>query len=213
MTRLSLLLVLLGLLLIGAGCPKRDAAGMSTIEPPAPPAKAVKPAKPAQAEPAQKEGSTVGFKVTSPAFKDGDRMPVKYTEDGANFSPELAWAGPPAQTAGFALIMNDPDAPSGDWVHWVVYGLPATLTGLPEGIPTSAQPAQLKGGQQGRNSYGKLGYHGPGCPPGKVHHYVFKVYALDAAIALPPGATKAQLLKAMEGHILGQAQLVGTYSR
>ena len=153
----------------------------------------------------------MAFELTSSAFKAGDTIPRKYTCDGADVSPPLTWADPPAGTAGFALVTDDPDAPVGTWVHWVLYDLPAAARVLPEGVPGEAT---LKdGGHQGTNDFRKIGYRGP-CPPrGTPHRYFFKLYALDAALGLAPGATKQAVVKAMEGHLKGQAELMGRYGR
>ncbi len=151
-----------------------------------------------------------GFVLTSTAFEYEDTIPVTYTCDGEDISPPLTWSEPPAGTAAFALIMDDPDAPAGTWVHWVLYNLPAETRSLPAGIPTDAE--RPDGSRHGRNSWRRLGYGGP-CPPRGTHRYYFKLYALDTSLDLPTGATKEDLLQAMEGHILAQAILMGTYSR
>lgn len=155
--------------------------------------------------------SAMAFELTSPAFSAGGAIPVKHTCDGADLSPPLRWSDPPSRTKGLALIVDDPDAPAGTWVHWVFYRLPATLHELPEGVP--ARDAVSGIGTQGVNDFRKVGYGGP-CPPrGRAHRYFFKLYALDSDLALPPRHTKADLLKAMEGHVLGQAELMGHYKR
>ena len=147
--------------------------------------------------------------VTSAVFKEGEPIPRPYTCQGINISPPLEWtATPEAKT--LAIIANDPDAPSGAWTHWLVYNLPAATMGLIENMP--AQEKVAGGGAQGKNDFGKIGYDGP-CPPSGTHHYFFKVYALDTELSIKPGATKDQFLKAIEGHILAQGQLMGTYSR
>jgi Raf kinase inhibitor-like YbhB/YbcL family protein len=151
-------------------------------------------------------GNAMAFSLTSPAFTEGGAIPATYTCDGENLSPPLSWAGAPEGTQGFALIVDDPDAHAGPWVHWVVFGLPAAAHELPAG-------AALPGGARaGRNDSHHTRYDGP-CPPGGTHHYVFKLYALDAAIALPAGATKKELERAMAGHVLAEARLTGTYAR
>ncbi len=150
------------------------------------------------------------IKVTSPAFKESEFIPKKYTCDGENVSPAVEWTGVPDSAKVIALICDDPDAPRGTWVHWVVFNIPAGVNGLAENIQrTSTLPS---GARQGINDSHELGYDGP-CPPGGTHRYYFKVYALDKILALESGATKAQLLKAMEGHILGEGQLMGRYKR
>jgi len=150
------------------------------------------------------------MEIKSSAFGSGEMIPAKYTCDGADFSPQLEWSGSPAGTRSFALICDDPDAPMGTWVHWVIYDIPPSATMLAEGI--SREKDLPGGGTQGINDFRKIGYGGP-CPPGGTHRYFFKLYALDAMLGLKPGITKDQLLTAMRGHILGEAQLMGTYRR
>lgn len=165
----------------------------------------------AAAEARKSERQTYTMKLTSSAFVDGQPIPRKYTCDGVDVSPPLAWNLAPAGTRSFALICDDPDAPVGTWVHWVIYGLPATATGLPEMVaPVEVLP---DGARQGLNDFRKIGYGGPCPPPGPPHHYHFKLYALDEDVPLPPRATKRDLLRAMEGHVLAETQLVGTYQR
>ena len=156
------------------------------------------------------KGETVKLKLTSASFEDGDMIPPRHTCDGANVSPPLAWDDVPATAAALALICDDPDAPMGTWVHWVLYDLPPDITELPEGVPT--REVLDSGARQGRNGSRRIGYGGP-CPPSGTHRYYFKLYALDDKIDLPPGATKKQLLAAMEGHILAEGQLMGRYKR
>jgi len=150
------------------------------------------------------------IKVTSTTFRDGGMIPRKCSHDAEEVSPALEWTGVPESTKTIALISDDPDAPMGTWVHWVLFNLPPTEKGLPEAVPPDME---LKNGaRQGRNDYHRIGYGGP-CPPSGTHRYFFKVYALDAVLDLPAGATKAELLKAMEGHILAQGQLMGKYQK
>ena len=146
-------------------------------------------------------------KVTSTAFKEGEMIPKKYTCDDRDLSPQVGWAAIPSGAKSIALICDDPDAPVGTWVHWIVFNLPPTAKELPEGI--GALPA---GAKQGINDFRKLNYGGP-CPPGGTHRYFFKVYALDIVLNLKEGASKSELLKSMEGHILDQGQLIGKYKR
>ena len=153
----------------------------------------------------------MAFSLSSQNFENGSDIPKKFTCDGEDVSPELSWEGPPAGTKSFALIADDPDAPSGTWTHWVAYDLPATLRQLPEAVPKQA--AEPGGGAQGINDFGKTGYGGPCPPPGKPHRYFFKLYALDTKLDLKSGAARQQLERAMEGHVLGQAELMGTYKR
>jgi len=162
-------------------------------------------------EPKSATGHVVKIQLTSAAFADGQPIPVKYTGDALDISPPLAWTNAPAGTKSFALITDDPDAPAGTWTHWVIYDLPPTATALPE---DTLKVAQLRNGaKQGLNSSKKTGYSGPMPPPGKAHRYYFKLYALDKLTGLASGATKADLLKAMDGHVLGEGQLMGTYQR
>jgi hypothetical protein len=148
--------------------------------------------------------------INSTAFKEGGMIPKRYTCDGPNISPPLSWDSVPGGTKSLALICDDPDAPRGTWVHWVIFNLPANTKELSENIPP--QQTFPNGAKQGRNDFGKIGYGGP-CPPGGTHRYYFKLFALDNEINLEAGATKAELLKAMEGHILAEGQLMGRYKR
>ncbi len=148
--------------------------------------------------------------LISSAFNDGDMIPKVYTCDGEDVSPPLEWHSVPDGAKSMAIICDDPDAPVGTWVHWVYYDLPTEPEHLPENVAPKEHP--VNGGVQGINDFRKVGYGGP-CPPGGTHRYYFKIYALNTMLDLSPGATKAQLLKAMEGHVLGQAQLMGTYQR
>jgi len=148
--------------------------------------------------------------LTSTVFTQGKGIPGKYTCDGDNVSVPLQWTDPPLGTKSFALITDDPDAPSGTFVHWVIYNLPSQARGLPEAVKADA--ILPDGSRNGQNSARRSGYMGP-CPPSGTHRYFFKLYALDAMLTLSTGATKDQLLKAMQGHILAQAELMGTYSR
>lgn len=152
----------------------------------------------------------MSLSVTSTGFTAGQPIPPVYSCHGRNVSPPLAWTGAPGATKSFALILDDPDAPSGTYVHWVVYNLPAASSGLPEAVP--GRPKLDDGSLQGTTSSGGTGYTGP-CPPSGTHHYHFKLYALDAVLGLSSGATKDQLLKAMQGHVLAQGELVGTFSK
>lgn len=153
----------------------------------------------------------MGFQVSSAAFSGNQMIPKKFTCDGDDVSPELSWSGAPAATKSFALIMDDPDAPVGTWVHWVLYNLPAEAKELPEGV---AKQEQLPDGSlQGRNDFRKVGYGGPCPPPGKPHRYFFKLYALDGKLDLKAGASKADVERAVKGHVLGEAELIGRYGR
>jgi hypothetical protein len=148
--------------------------------------------------------------VTSSAFTEGAMIPKKYTCDAEDISPDLKWSGAPPGAKSLALICDDPDAPVGTWVHWVLFNIPADVTALPAGIPADA--ALKNGARHGKNDFRKLGYGGP-CPPGGTHRYYFKLYALDTVLTLESGSTKAQLVAAMKGHILAEGQLMGKYKR
>lgn len=151
------------------------------------------------------------IQLTSSAFHEGEMIPVKYTCDGINVSPSLSWSLLPTGTKSLGLIADDPDAPVGTWVHWVIYDVPFHLSGLPEGV--SKNPVIEGLGVQGTNDFHRSGYDGP-CPPrGSPHRYYFKLYALDCLLNLKPGATKQKVEQAMQGHILGQGQLMGKYQR
>ena len=150
------------------------------------------------------------LEITSPAFPQAGSIPAAFSCEGRDISPALTWSEPPAGTQSFALIMDDPDAPVGTWVHWVIFNIPASARGLAEGIPTDPQLGD--GSIQGRTSAGTAGYHGP-CPPSGTHRYFFKLYALDAELTLKAQATKDDLVRAMERHTLGEGRLMGTYKR
>jgi len=148
--------------------------------------------------------------VTSTVFSEGGKIPLRYGCDGEDISPPISWKQGPAGTKSYALISDDPDAPMGIWVHWVIYNIPASVTSLPENVP--GQPKLVDGTLQGINDFKRHGYGGP-CPPGGTHRYYFKVYALDEMLDVGPGLTKKKLLKALEGHVVASGELMGTYSR
>ncbi|GBD36386.1 Putative lipoprotein LppC [bacterium HR36] len=149
--------------------------------------------------------------LTSPAFAQGGTIPKEHTADGPDHSPPLSWTDAPAGTQSFALVCEDPDAPRGLWVHWVIFNIPGNVRSLPGGVPKYDHLPD--GSRQGRNDFGRIGYGGPSPPRGKPHRYFFRLYALDTLLGLPAGATRDMLLKAMHGHILDQAELMGTYGR
>ena len=155
------------------------------------------------------EDIQVGITLTSPAFEQGGRIPTMYTCDGSDISPPLAWTPGPAGTKSFALICDDPDAPKGTWVHWVLFNISPDLTALPRRIPPIETVAF--GFKQGVTDFHRIGYGGP-CPPSGTHRYYFRLYALDTMLELEAGVTKEQLEKAMRGHILTKGELMGTYS-
>ena len=150
------------------------------------------------------------MQLTSEAFEQDRPIPRKYSCDGSDVSPPLSWSGAPGATATFVLTCDDPDAPGGTFVHWLYYNIPAKAERLPEGVPNDPQPSP--GGMQGKNSFGKVGYGGP-CPPGGTHRYFFTLYALDIQLDVSPGLDKQELLNTIDGHVLGKAQLMGTYER
>ncbi len=156
------------------------------------------------------KGKKMTLQITSTAFSEGGMIPKRYTCDETDVSPDLSWSGVPEETKSLALICDDPDAPVGTWVHWVLFNIPAGENGIqPEVAPEATLP---NGAKHGTNDFRRLGYGGP-CPPGGTHRYFFKLYALDTVLSLESGATKAQLEDAMRGHILAEAQLMGKYKR
>lgn len=159
----------------------------------------------------EEDAAMAQFTLSSLGFRNDQPMPVKHSCEGADVSPALKWEGAPAGTKNFALICDDPDAPGGSWVHWVIYGIPAGTTELPENVAKSEAVAGMK---QGVNDFGNVGYGGP-CPPRGhgVHHYHFRLFALDNELNLAARVTRKQLESAMKGHILAQTELVGTYRR
>jgi hypothetical protein len=187
--RLSLLSLLLALLVGCSGSPE--------------------PAAPAFPATAVSQGGAT-MKLSSPAFADGAVIPMRYTCTGDDVSPPLAWSDTPAGAKSVALIVDDPDAPVGTWVHWVAFNLPVTAGGLPEGIKDAKQLPS--GGTQGTNSWRRIGYGGP-CPPSGTHRYFFKLYALDTTLSLGNNATAKDLQAAMKGHILAESQLMGRFKR
>jgi len=149
--------------------------------------------------------------ITSSAFQEGGKIPDKYTSQGQDISPPLAWSEPPAGTQSLALIMDDPDAPGGTFTHWVIFNIPSNLRRLPEAVPTEDQLSD--GTLQGRNDFNRIGYGGPSPPPGPAHRYKFTLYALDQPLDLTAGASKKQVLDAIQGHILAQGEVTGIYQR
>jgi Raf kinase inhibitor-like YbhB/YbcL family protein len=143
--------------------------------------------------------------LRSDAFGEGGMIPVRHTCDGDDASPPLSWRDVPPGTATFALIVDDPDAPAGTWVHWVLFDVPASESEIGEG-------GRPRGGREGRNSWGRTGYGGP-CPPSGTHRYFFKLYAVDRALGLEPGVTAAELARELEGRVLAEAVLMGRYAR
>jgi Raf kinase inhibitor-like YbhB/YbcL family protein len=159
----------------------------------------------------------MAIELTSTAFAHGQPIPQKYTGEGEDVSPPLSWSGLPEGTKEMVLICDDPDAPTAEpWVHWVIYKIPATLSGLPEGIERRSRPKQPAGVLQGKNSWpsGNIGYRGPLPPPGHgVHRYFFKLYAVEATLVISPGVDKKHVLEEIAGHVLVEGQLMGTYRR
>ena len=149
--------------------------------------------------------------LTTTAFQAGEPIPSRHAYENEDLSPALQWSGIPASAKSLALICDDPDAPMGTWVHWVLYDLEPTTAGLAEGV--SKSPELAGGARQGINDYKKIGYGGPCPPPGKPHRYFFKLYALDTKLNLKPGLTKKDLEQAMEGHVIAAGELMGTYQK
>lgn len=199
-TTLGALVLFAGALCLASACGRAETGAAGSVQ-------AAPGAEPSQEEPMP----TTTFALTSTAFKDGETIPAKYTDDGQDVSPPLKWTDPPKETESFALIADDPDAPRGTWVHWVAYRIPGQLRELKEGVPKSGETPD--GVMQGTNDFGKTGYGGPAPPPGKPHRYYFKLYALDFTPRVEAGLTKEELLRAIEGHVLAEAQIMGTYGR
>jgi Raf kinase inhibitor-like YbhB/YbcL family protein len=214
----------LGILLLVAcavfgGIPTSQQSGepeaASTVEPTEPPAPATETPVPSpmptptEAAPEPTE-PPLPFELISTAFEQGEPVPAKYSCKGEDISPSLAWGDPPDGTQSLALIMDDPDAPGGTWVHWIVFNIPADVRELPE-----AMPAGMKFGDVavtfGRNSWGRSDYGGP-CPPSGTHRYFFKLYALDTNLPSDETMKQNQVLAAMDGHILAETELMGTFS-
>lgn len=165
--------------------------------------------KPREAKTGATKKST--FSLWSSAFKTGEHISPKYTADGPDISPPLEWKHPPKGTKAFALVCEDLDAPTGKWVHWVIYDIPPGTTKLESNTPKMSKV--LGTAIQGRNDFRKIGYAGPAPPRGKPHRYVFRLYAIGKLTGLKPGATMKQLLEAVKGHVLGKAELMGTFQR
>jgi Raf kinase inhibitor-like YbhB/YbcL family protein len=156
-------------------------------------------------------GNITKLEIKSSAFQNGAKIPARYTCDSLNLSPSLSWTGAPAETKSFALILEDPDAPSGTFIHWVIFNIPKEKNGLGENVPKKELLAD--GTAQGKNGAGRTGYTGPCPPPGKPHRYLFELYCLDTKLSLKQPVSKTELETAMKGHILAEAQVFGTYQR
>ena len=156
-------------------------------------------------------GRAMSFAVKTTAFVGGAGIPKKYTCDGTDISPALAWNDAPAGTQSFALIADDPDAPVGTWTHWIIWNIPAETMALPESVPKVGESGD--GALQGKNDFKRIGYGGPCPPPGKPHRYFFKLYALNAKLDVKAGASRSELERAMKGHVVSETELMGTYGR
>lgn len=157
------------------------------------------------------EGGRGVMQIQSTAFGEGDTIPKRHTCDGEDVSPQLSWSDVPSDAKSLVMICDDPDTPVGTWVHWVLFGIAPDVSELPEGVPDGE--SVLGGAIHGRNDFGNLGYGGPCPPPGPAHRYFFKLYAVDNEVVLPPGATKTDVMAAIEGHVLAEGQLMGRYGR
>lgn len=188
-------------------CSDDDNGGKKDSSPPAD--KAIKPLDKATADKAAADITVKPFKLSSPSISEGQEISGKFTCDGKDISPALAWTAPPAGTKSIALIMDDPDAPNGTWTHWVVYGVKPTVKALPEDVQKATEVKGLC--LQGQNDFSKPGYGGPCPPPGPAHNYKFKLYALSVEITLKGGASKAELESAMKDKILAQSTLTAKY--
>jgi Raf kinase inhibitor-like YbhB/YbcL family protein len=216
MTLLTVLVLLVGMGAVACG---GDGGATTTTPPPAdgeetttpPPTQETTTPPPTEETTTPPPTEEVEMEITSTAFEDGGTMPPTHSCVGQNISPALSWSGVPEGTQSLALIVEDSDAVEGTFTHWVIFNIPADATGLEEAIPSSAQLAN--GAVQGRNGFGTIGYSGP-CPPsGSPHHYHFTLYALDTTLGLSGGASMTQVVNAMDGHILDQAELIGIYQR
>jgi Raf kinase inhibitor-like YbhB/YbcL family protein len=156
-------------------------------------------------------GPPMSLTISSSAFSNGGTIPKKFTCDGPDVSPPLTWTEPAAETKSLALLVDDPDAPVGNWSHWTMWNLPVSSRGLPEAVSKEAPLSD--GTEQGKNDFGKTGYNGPCPPPGKPHRYYFKLFALDTKLDLKAGSRKKELETAMKGHIVAQSEWMGTYGR
>lgn len=208
-----LILTILAAGLVLPGCQTYTAtipAQSPTVDVPEAPGIA-SPLPAASSTPEEETMSPVPFAITSPAFSNGAAIPVRHTCSGEDLSPRLEWAGAPPGTKRLALIVEDPDAPAGNFIHWVLYNIPPELAALEEGLSTDATLPGI--GLQGKSGFGRSGYGGPCPPPGKAHRYYFRLYALDLSSDLPAGLNAEKLKKAIAGHILAQAEWMGTFKR
>lgn len=164
-----------------------------------------------QAENSQTNQTIMKLQLTTTAFTPGQPIPSRHAYDKEDLSPALQWSGIPPTAKSLALICDDPDAPRGTWVHWVLYDLPTSTAGLSEGVPKASELSN--GAKQGVNDYKKIGYGGPCPPPGKPHRYFFKLYALDTRLDLKPGLNKQDVEHAMKDHIIAEGELMGTYQK
>ncbi len=206
--QLSILILICCLSLVFAGCapaPEPTQEPAPVMEEEAIPADTPLPSteEPETEEVEEEESAMVEMTLTSPVFAQDEAIPLVFSCDGDDISPELIWSGIPETAVSLVLIMDDPDAPVGTWDHWLLFNMPPDLEGLPQGETA---------GTDGNNSWNRTGYGGP-CPPGGTHRYFFKLYALDTILDLPTGTAKGALEAAMDGHILGQVELMGTYTR
>lgn len=216
---LRMLTALLACILLLTACATPQATSDSVpVEPTNPPAPTVIPAETETPvlsegeEPQEPMEGLMPFELTSPTFAQGEAIPEKYSCKGEDISPPLVWGPPPEATKSQVLIMDDPDAPIGTWVHWIVFNIPNNTYGLEEALPITGLNQVPEFISVAKNSWGRNDYGGP-CPPSGTHRYFFKLYALDTILTLDKNADKKQVLSAMEGHILAQTELMGTFTK
>jgi len=201
-----MMLVLIAAVMLLASCRRQEQSGPAVEQPPA-------PATLTQEDTPAAEEEDMSWRLESSAFEDGANIPIEYTCSGEDVSPPLTWTDAPEGTAQLALICDDPDAPAGTWVHWVIYGMPAELRQLPRAVPPKETLTEPVVATQGSNDFRTVGYQGP-CPPsGAAHRYFFRLYALSEELELAPNATRADLVAAMEGKVLAEAKLMGKFAR
>jgi len=206
-SKVAVVLLLLAVVMAMTSCGRQQQeSSAAQVQPPV-------PATLAQEDTPAAEEEEMSWQLESSAFEDGANIPIEYTCSGEDVSPPLSWTAPPEGTAQLALTCDDPDAPGGTWVHWVIYGMPADVRKLPRAVPPEETLTEPVIATQGRNDFRTVGYRGPCPPPGAPHRYSFRLYALSEELDLAPNATKADLVAAMEGKVLAEAKLMGKFAR